>query len=99
MRGQMPQSRRAGSILNGLGQSDLEESLSYYNPDLPTAGTAAPSPSLQDFLAFGSALLQPRQQQQIVQPSYRAPSPTQNPMMVPLLVAAGLAAVFILSRK
>lgn len=100
IRNKMPRSRRAGSILNGIGQFG-DEWGDFGVPTSTGSGTATPSPSLESFLNFGSALIRSQSQSQpaLVQPSYAAANPVQNPMMVPLLVAAGLAAVFILTRK
>lgn len=88
-------SRRAGQVLNGLGQYE------NYGYEYPTEQPAPTNPdTLKTFLDFGARLLAPQQPQQ--QPYYptrqTAPSPAPSANFTgPLLLAAGLAVVFILT--
>lgn len=108
------QSRRVGSMLNGLSavgefdQTDWSGEYEYdpqqgWQGDAVYADSATEVPSLntnllQNILSIGAQIFKP--QQQSVQTSVPARQVAQqNNFTVPLLVAAGLAAVFILSRK
>jgi hypothetical protein len=89
------QSRRMGAALNGLAQSDLEDGLSEYDPY--TGQPTGDQNLVRSILDFGSQLLQPKQPAQIVYAQPQAqPSPFGG-ISTPLLVAAGLAAIFILT--
>ena len=100
-----------GSTLNGLGEFDQTDwSGDYeYNPGTGWTGdavyadsvTEAPSLNtnlLQNILSAGAQIFKP--QTQVVRTVVPGqPVAQQNKLAVPLLIAASLAAVFILSRK
>lgn len=95
------QSRRMGSALQGVGQSDLESGLSTYNP---YASQPTQSPNyVTDILNFGTSLLNYKSQSSQPQTEVRYMQAPQSSMFggisTPMLLAAGLAAVFILTMK
>lgn len=108
------QSRRVGSMLNGLSavgefdQTDWSGDYEYdpnqgWQGEAVYADSATEAPSLntnllQNILSVGAQIFKP--QTQVVRTAVTGqPVAQQNKLTVPLLLAAGLAAVFILSRK
>jgi len=106
------QSRRMGATLNGLGQEFDQTDWSGDYEQLPTsewtggavyadAGPQTESPNvLSDLLKFGTKLLAPQPTQQPQQRITTTQAPVKRAAMnMPLLIAAGLVAVLIATRK
>lgn len=111
IRNKFLQSRRVGSALNGMGFFDQTDWTGDYEYDpydtgdyVYTESPAAQQPSdsniLQQLFTFGSKLLQPKPQQTFVPVvQQQAQTSVRNNTSLLLLAAAGLAAIYIVSRK